>query len=177
MIAVLLFLLASPLLELGDAQQTGQTCSLSVERLIQLARGFEAWKPSLETWKELSLGNQAEHEVTLKNVVVAAGKVVVRLEEVLELTNVTSRQNVLLQENIDIVKSRLAIAAIFSSVYMILSAVYMVVYMIIYVKKCVKKHQQRIKDEEIEFMDQKLQERRSKRRAVARAKGGSAQQQ
>ena len=100
-----------------------------------------------------------------------------RLEEVLELTNVTSRQNVLLQENIDIVKGRLAIAAIFSSVYMILSAVYMVVYMIIYVKKCVKKHQQRIKEEEIELMDQKLLERGAKQRAAARATGSSAQQQ
>ena len=115
--------------------------------------------------------------MALKNVVVAADKVVVILEEVLELTNVTSRQNVLLQEDTDIVKGRLAIATIFSSVYMILSSVYIVVYMIIYIKKCVKKHQQKIKEEEIELMDQKLEERRSKRRAAARAKGGSAQQQ
>ena len=163
MIAVLLFLLASPLLELGNAQQTVD------EKLTQLG----GW---LERWKALTVTYQAEQEVTLKNVVVAAGKVVVRLEEVLELTNVTSRQNVLLQENIDIVKGRLAIAAIFSSVYMILSSVYMVVYMIIYVKKCVKKCQQRIKDEEIELMDQKLEERRSKRRAAARAKGAAQQQ-
>ena len=115
--------------------------------------------------------------MALNKVVGAADKVVVILEEVLELTNVTSRQNVLLKEDINIVKGRLAIAAIFSSVYMVLSSVYMVVYMIIYVKKCVKKRQQRIKDEEIELMDQKLEERRSKRRAAARAKGGSAQQQ
>ena len=130
----------------------------------------------MERWRDQSLDGHDEHKVALNNVVVAAGKVVVRLEEVLELTNVTSRQNMLLKENIDIVKGRLAIAAIFSSVYMVLSSVYMVVYMIIYVKKCVKKRQQRIKDEEIELMDQKLEERRSKRRAAARAKGAAQQQ-
>ena len=88
MIAVVLLLLASPLLELGDAQQTVD------QKNLTLARG-------LEVFKDLSLGNQAEHEVTLKNIVVAADKVVVILEEVLELTNVTSRQNVVLQEDID----------------------------------------------------------------------------
>ena len=159
MIALLLLLLASPLLELGDAQQT-------VDQVLEV----------LEVFPDLSLGSQAEHRVALNNVVVAADKVVAILEEVLGLTNVTSRQNVLLKEDIDIVKGRLAIAAIFSSVYMVLSSVYMVVYMIIYVKKCVKKRQQRIKDEEIELMDQKLEERRSKRRAAARAKGAAQQQ-
>ena len=143
MIAVLLFLLASPLLELGDAQKT-------VDHKINDLGGW------LERWKAWTVDYQAEQAVTLNNVVVAAAKVIIGLEDVLELTNVTSRQNVLLQENIDIVKGRLAIAAIFSSVYMILTTVYMVVYMIIYVKKCVKKDQQRIKEEEIELMDQKF---------------------
>ena len=45
----------------------------------------------------------------------------------------------------------------------------MTVYMIIYIKKCAKKHQQRLQEEEIELMDQRLRERRAKRRATARA--------
>ena len=82
----------------------------------------------------------------LKKVVGAAAIVITGLESVLKLTNGTSQHNVLLQEHIEIVKGRLAIAAIFSSVYMILSTVYMVVYMVVYIKKGVKKHQQRIKE-------------------------------
>ena len=97
--------------------------------------------------------HQEEQEATLKNAVVAAGGVIVQIEKLLELTNVTSRQIVLLQEDIDFVKGRLAIAAIFSPVHMILSTVYMIVYMIIYIKKCLKKHQQRLQEEELELMD------------------------
>ena len=131
----------------------------------------------LEVWKALTLTHQEEQEATLNGVVLGASRVIVQLENLLKLTNVTSRQNVLLQEDINVVKGRLAIAAIFSSVYMILSTVYMIVYMIIYIKKCLKKHQQRLQEEELELMDQRIQERRSKQRAAARAKSGSPQEQ
>ena len=103
--------------------------------------------------------------------------IVAVLEILIELTNGTSQQNVLQQEDIEILKGRLAIAAIFSSVYMIISTLCMIVYLVVFVKKCVKKHQLKRQEEEIELMDQKLQERREKRRAAARAKSSSPRQQ
>ena len=159
---VLLFLLASPLLVLAE------------KTVDQRLNELKLW---LQRWNVQSVETLNEQATALNHLVVATDKVITGLESVLELTSGTSQQKVLLQEHIDIVKGRLAIAAIFSSVYMILSTLYMVVYMVVYIKKCVKKHQQRIKEEEIELMDQKLQERRSKQRAAARAKSGSPQQQ
>ena len=155
--AVLMFRLASPLLVLAE------------KTVDQRLNELKLW---LQRWNVQSVETLNEQATALNHLVVATDKVITGLESVLELTNRTSQQNVLLQEHIDIVKGWLAIAAIFSSVYMILSTLYMVVY----IKKCVKKHQQRIKEEEIELMDQKLQERRSKQRAAARAKSGSPQQ-
>ena len=119
MIAVVLCLVASILLGLGEGQQT----KMVDQKLTQLG----GW---LEVWKALTVTHQEEQEATLKNIAFAAGGAIVQLERVLELTNVTSRQNILLQEDINVVKGRLAIAAIFSSVYMILSKVFMTVYMI-----------------------------------------------
>ena len=89
----------------------------------------------------------------------------------------TSQQNIQLQEDIEILKGRLAIAAIFSSVYMVISTLFMIGYLVILVKKSVKKHQLKRHEEEVELMDQRLQERRESRRAAARAKSGSPRQQ
>ena len=91
--------------------------------------------------------------------------------------NKTHQQNVLLQEDIEILKGRLAIAAIFSSVYMIISTLCLIGYLVVLVKKSVKKHQLKRHEEEVELMDQRLQERRERRRAAARAKSGSPRQQ
>ena len=91
--------------------------------------------------------------------------------------NGTSQQNIQLQEDIEILKGRLAIAAIFSSVYMVISTLFMIVYLAVFVKKSVKKHQLKRQEEEIELMDQRLQERRERRRAAARAKSSSPRQQ
>ena len=91
--------------------------------------------------------------------------------------NETRQQNVLLQEDIEILKGRLAIAAIFSSVYMIISTLCLIGYLVVLVKKSVKKHQLKRQEEEVELMDQRLQERRERRRAAARAKSGSPRQQ
>ena len=66
----------------------------------------------LEVWKALTLIHQEEQEATLNGVVLGASRVIVQLENLLKLTNVTSRQNVLLQEDIDVVKGLLAIAAL-----------------------------------------------------------------
>ena len=113
----------------------------------------------------------------LNGLVSQVNHIVTVVEILVELTNGTSQQNVLLQEDIEILKGRLAIAAIFSSVYMIISTLCMIVYLAVFVKKCVKKHQLKRQEEEIELMDQKLQERREKRRAAARAKSSSPRQQ
>ena len=91
--------------------------------------------------------------------------------------NETSQQNIQLQEDIEILKGRLAIAAIFSSVYMVISTLFMIVYLAVFVKKSVKKHQLKRQEEEVELMDQRLQERRERRRAAARAKSSSPRQQ
>ena len=74
-------------------------------------------------------------------------------------------------------KGRLAIAAIFSSVYMIISTLWLIGQFVVLVKKSVKKHQLKHHEEEVELMDQRLQERRERRRAAARAKSGSPRQQ
>ena len=68
----------------------------------------------------------------------------------------TSQQNIQLQEDIEILKGRLAIAAIFSSVYMVISTLFMIVYLAVFVKKRVKKHQLKRQEEEVELMDQRL---------------------
>ena len=94
-----------------------------------------------------------------------------------ELNNGTNQLNILLQEDIQTLKGRLAVAAIFSSVYMIISTLCMTVYLVVFLKKCVRKHQHQRREEEVELMDQKLQERRARRRAAARAKSSSPQQQ
>ena len=91
--------------------------------------------------------------------------------------NETHQQNALLQKDIEILKGRLAIAAIFSSVYMIISTLCLIGYLVVLVKKSVKKHQLKRQEEEVELMDQRLQERRERRRAAARAKSGSPRQQ
>ena len=110
-----------------------------------------------------------EEEETLHQAAAAAGGVraaqLERLLEITELANVTGRQNVLLHEDINVVKGWLAIAAIFSSVYMILSSLYMIVYMIVYIKKCVKKHQERLTEKEFELMESRLASRKAKRRS------------
>ena len=82
----------------------------------------------------------------MNHIIVETAKVFTVVEVLVELTNLTSQQYNLLQEDINTVKGRLAITAIFSSVYMILSTLYMIVYMVVYVKKCVKKQQLRIKE-------------------------------
>ena len=91
--------------------------------------------------------------------------------------NETHQQNTQLQEDIETLKGCLAVAAIFSSVYMILSTFCMTVYLVVFLKKCVRKHQHQRREEEVELMDQKLQERRERRRAAARAKSSSPRQQ
>ena len=151
----LLILLVIPLLVLAE-----QMAPLNISDLAIWLRRL-----NVQQVEQLNgLVSQVNHMVTVVEILV-------------ELTNGTSQQNVLLQEDIEILKGRLAIAAIFSSVYMIISTLCMIVYLVVFVKKCVKKHQLKRQEEEIELMDQKLQERRERRRAAARAKSSSPRQQ
>ena len=74
-------------------------------------------------------------------------------EELRQLANVTSRQPVLLLEDIHVVKGRLKIAAILSFTQLAIVIVYFITVGILYIKKCVKKHQGRLRHEELELMD------------------------
>ena len=94
-----------------------------------------------------------------------------------ELSNGTEIQITLLQKDIEILKGRLAIAAIFSSVYMIITTLWLIGQLAVLVKKSVKKHQLKRHKEEVELMDQRLQERREKRKAAVKARSSSHQQQ
>ena len=137
--------------------------------------------PDLAEWLKLLNGQQVETlnglGNTVNHIVLDTAEVFAVVEILVKLTNGTSQQNVLLQEDIEILKGRLAIAAIFSSVYMIISTLCLIGYLVVLVKKSVKKHQLKRQEEEVELMDQRLQEKRERRRAAARAKSGSPRQQ
>ena len=154
---VLLFLLVSPLLVLTS-------------QVPQNVNDLSIW---LAKWNV----QQVEHLNGLTNTVNEIVLDTAKNWLLVELTNGTEIQIALLQKDIEILKGRLAIAAIFSSVYMIISTLCMIVYLVVFVKKSVKKHQLKRQEEEVELMDQRLQERRERRRAAARAKSGSPRQQ
>ena len=158
---VLLFLLVSPLLVLTS-------------QVPQNVNDLSIW---LAKWnvQAVDLHNQLAN--TVNHISLDTDKAFAVIEILVELTNGTSQQNVLLQEDIEILKGRLAIAAIFSSVYMIISTLWLIGQLAVLVKKSVKKHQLKRHEEEVELMDQRLQERRERRRAAARAKSSSPRQQ
>ena len=114
----------------------------------------------LKRWQVLQSEHLDNLATKVNHIVIETGRVFTVLEILVELTNGTSQQNFLLQEDIETLKGRLAVAAIFSSVYMIISTLCMTVYLVVFLKKYVKKHQLQRQEEEIELMDQKLQERR-----------------
>ena len=124
----------------------------------------------LKRWQVQSSENLTDLARTGAAILTVAGILV-------ELNNGTDHQKILLQEDIQTLKGRLAVAAILSSVYMIISILCITVYLVVVLKKCVRKHQHKRHEEEVELMDQKLQERRARRRAAARAKSSSPQQQ
>ena len=158
---VILFLLVSPLLVLTS-------------QVPQNVNDLSIW---LAKWnvQAVDLHNQLAN--TVNHILLDLDKAFAVIEILVELTNGTSQQNVLLQEDIEVLKGRLAIAAIFSSVYMIISTLWLIGQLAVLVKKSVKKHQLKRHEEEVELMDQRLQERRERRRAAAKAKSGSPRQQ
>ena len=161
--AVLLLFLASHLI-LPCALQQQKTCEEKInERIDRLAILLD----------ELTDETVALSQTALDKVVAEA---VGFRAQLVELANGTE-QITLLQKDTEILKGRLAIAAIFSSVYMVISTLFMIGYLVVLVKKSVKKHQLKRHEEEVELMDQRLQERRERRRAAARAKSGSPRQQ
>ena len=161
--AVLLLFLASHLI-LPCALQQQKTCEEKIdERIDRLAILLD----------ELTDETVALSQTALDKVVAEA---VGFRAQLVELANGTE-QITLLKKDTEILKGRLAIAAIFSSVYMVISTLFMIGYLVILVKKSVKKHQLKRHEEEVELMDQRLQEKRERRRAAARAKSGSPRQQ
>ena len=157
---VLLFLLVSQLI-LPCALQQQKTAE---QRIEQLAIWLDEWKAETEVELETALDKVVAEAVGFR-------------AQLVELTNGTEQQITLLQKDTEILKGRLAIAAIFSSVYMIISTLWLIGQLVVLVKKSVKKHQLKRHEEEFELMDQRLQERRERRRAATRAKSGSPRQQ
>ena len=171
---VLLFLLVSHLI-LPGAPQEQKTVAELVADLVEnqevlinkIYREADADKA-----QATKLANKVDH------VLLDLDKAFAVIEILVELTNGTSQLNItLLQKDTEILKGRLAIAAIFSSVYMIISTLWLIGQLAVLVKKSVKKHQLKRHEEEVELMDQKLQERRERRRAAAKARSGSPRQQ
>ena len=160
---VLLFFLVSHLI-LPCALQQQKTCEEKIEeRIERLALILD----------EVNNETVALSKTALDKVVAEA---VGFRAQLVELANGTE-QITLLKKDTEILKGRLAIAAIFSSVYMVISTLFMIGYLVVLVKKSVKKHQLKRHEEEVELMDQRLQEKRERRRAAARAKSGSPRQQ
>ena len=162
--AVLLLFLASHLI-LPCALQQQKTCEEKIEERIER---LVQWLDEV-TDETVALSQTALDKVVAEAVGFRA--------QLVELTNGTEQQITLLQKDTEILKGRLAIAAIFSSVYMVISTLFMIGYLVVLVKKSVKKHQLKRHEEEVELMDQRLQEKRERRRAAARAKSGSPRQQ
>ena len=161
--AVLLLFLASHLI-LPCALQQQKMCEEKIdERIERLA----IWLDEV-TNETVALSQTALDKVVAEAVGFRA--------QLVELANGTE-QITLLKKDTEILKGRLAIAAIFSSVYMVISTLFMIGYLVVLVKKSVKKHQLKRHEEEVELMDQKLQERRERRRAAAKARSGSPRQQ
>ena len=161
--AVLLLFLASHLI-LPCALQQQKTCEEKIEERIER---LALWLDEV-TDETVALSKTALDKVVAEAVGFRA--------QLVELANGTE-QITLLKKDTEILKGRLAIAAIFSSVYMVISTLFMIGYLVVLVKKSVKKHQLKRHEEEVELMDQRLQERRERRRAAARAKSGSPRQQ
>ena len=70
-----------------------------------------------------------------------------------------------------------AIAAILSFTMLAIVIAYFITVGVLYIKKCVKKHKEKLAEEELELMETRLQERKTKRRAAAaKAKSSSPQE-
>ena len=96
------------------------------------------------------------------------------LVDITELAKVTSRQNVLVLEELDVLKERLAIAAILSFTQLAIVVMYFITIGVLYIKKCVEKHRATVLEADLQGMEARLQERKTKRRtAASRAKGRS----
>ena len=144
---------------------------------LKLVAHNQRLEPLLEQHADIVYNRVVEVEEKVDQVLLDLDKAFAVIEILVELTNGTSQVNVLLQENIEILKGRLAIAAIFSSVYMIITTLWLIGQLAVLVKKSVKKHQLKRHEEEVELMDQRLQERRERRKAAAKARSSSHQQQ
>ena len=79
----------------------------------------------------------------------------------------TSHQHEQVLEELEVLRGRLAAAAVLSLTQLAIVLVYLIVTGVLYFKKCVKKHMKRQAEEEVELMEQKLQERKARRRATA----------
>ena len=127
----------------------------------------------LERWKAFSVENQAEQEVTLKEVVAAAEGVRAQLEKLLvdivELVNVTRGQidtSQLLGE-LETLRGCQAVSAAVQVSQVLMFVGYLLTIFIVYMVKRCQKASERKQNQEFELIEQKLQANKAKRRAAA----------
>ena len=152
-----------------------------------LGEYLDNWKAVLRDWKNIYLPTRARQEeqgVALREVAAAGVEVRAQLEqlqvdftELIKLIQVTQANMTQILIDLQILKGRQAVSGAVQGGQVFMFAAYLLTITVLYLVKHCKKQQRRIRDEEIELMDQKNEERRSRRRAAAKAKGGSAQQQ
>ena len=127
----------------------------------------------LERWKAFSVENQAEQEVTLKEVVAAAVGVRAQLEKLLvdfaELVNVTVGQNATSQllAEMQTLRGRQAVSAAVQVSQVLMFVGYLLTIFIVYMVKRCQKASERKQNQEFELIEQKLQANKAKRRAAA----------
>ena len=127
----------------------------------------------LERWKSFSVENQVDHELALKEVVVAAVGVRAQLEKLLvdfaELVNVTVGHNAASQllAELQTLRGRQAVSAAVQVSQVLMFVGYLLTILTVYMVKRCQKASERRQNQEFELMEQKLQARKAKRRAAA----------
>ena len=95
------------------------------------------------------------------------------LVDLVALANATTHQHGQVLEELEVLRSRLAAAAVLSLTQLAIVVVYLIIAGVLYVKKFVEKDRFAALESNLQEMESRLQERKAKRRAAAsKAKGG-----
>ena len=89
------------------------------------------------------------------------------LVEIAAMANVTSSQHKQVLEELDVLRCRLAAAAVLSFTKLAIVVVYLIITGVLYIKKCVKKHRVAALETNLKEMESRLQERKAIRRSAA----------
>ena len=128
----------------------------------------------LERWKAFSVENQAEQEVTLKEVVAAAVGVRAQLEkllvdfaELVKIAQVTQNATSQLLTDLQTLRGRQAASGAVQVSQVLMFLGYLLTILIVYMVKRCQKESERRQNQEFELIEQKLQASKAKRRAAA----------